>query len=614
MSTPVAASTVSPPFTNLAAMIAASARCPAPAMRFYQSGHWRQLSYADLYARASDTARGLIALGVRPGDRVAILGTTTPEWTLADLGALLAGAVVVPVYHTNSPEEVGYVLEHSRSRVVFCEDAEQVAKVRDTGRDLTQLEHVILMRSDASSEGATIRLDDLRARAREVSLEDFEAVERGIGSEDPATVVYTSGTTGPPKGCILTHGNLLATMTMYEDQVQMPPGEQPVVMLFLPLAHVLARLVQFIAVRVGAELAYWRGDNATLLDDLREIQPTHLPTVPRVFEKLHTVARSRAEDGDPISRAVFSWAIGRGARMRALERAGRQPNLVDRAQYELADRLVLSKVRDLFGRRITKLLTGAAPLGVEVLEFFDACGLLIQEGYGLTESCSVATLNVPEAIRFGTVGRARPGVEIQIAGDGEILLRGPMVSPGYLDNEAATREAYADDGWLRTGDLGRVDAEGYLSITGRKKDLIITSSGKNIAPANIETELQETRWISHAVVYGDNHPYLVAVVTIDPAEAPALAEHAGLTDAEPAELPRSERVRELLRESIDEVNGHFARIEQIKRFDILERDLTLEDSELTPTMKVRRALVYDRYRDRFEALYEEDEQRDLLPR
>jgi long-chain acyl-CoA synthetase len=232
----------------------------------------------------------------------------------------------------------------------------------------------------------------------------------------------------------------------------------------------------------------------------------------------------------------------------------------------------------------------------------------------LTESCSVATLNVPEAIRFGTVGKARPGVEIQIAGDGEILLRGPMISPGYLDNEAATREAYADDGWLRTGDLGRVDAEGYLSITGRKKDLIITSSGKNIAPANIETELQETRWISHAVVYGDNHPYLVAVVTIDPAEAPALAEHAGLTDAEPAELPRSERVRELLRESIDEVNGHFARIEQIKRFDILERDLTLEDSELTPTMKVRRALVYDRYRDRFEALYEEDEQRDLLPR
>lgn len=614
MSPSVAASTVSPQFANLAAMIAASARCPAPALRFFQGGHWRQLSYPDLYARASDTARGLIALGVRPGDRVAVLGTTTPEWTLADLGALLAGAVVVPVYHTNSADEVGYVLEHSRARVVFCEDDEQVAKVRATGRDLSALEHVIVMRSDAAVDDATIRLDDLRARAGEVSLETFEAVERAIRPDDPATVVYTSGTTGPPKGCILTHGNVLATMAMYEDQVQMPPGQQPVVMLFLPLAHVLARLVQFIAIRVGAEIAYWRGDNLTLLDDLREIQPTHLPTVPRVFEKLHTVALSRAEDGDPISRAMFTWAIARGTRMRAIERQGHAPSRLDRAQYAVADRLVLSKVRDLFGARITKLLTGAAPLGLEVLEFFDACGLLIQEGYGLTESCSVATLNVPEACRFGTVGRARPGVGIQIAGDGEILLRGPMISPGYLDNEAATREAYADDGWLRTGDLGRVDAGGYLSITGRKKDLIITSSGKNIAPANIETELQETRWISHAVVYGDKHPYLVAVVTIDPTEAKALAEHAGLQDADPAELTRSERVRELLRASIDEVNGHYARIEQVKRFDVLERDLTLEDAELTPTMKVRRALVYERYRDRFEALYDEDEQRDLLPR
>jgi long-chain acyl-CoA synthetase len=563
MSTPLADRSVSPPFANLAAMIAAAACGPAPALRFFEGGAWRRLSYAEVFARASETARGLMALGVRPGDPVAILGATTPEWTLADLGALLAGAVVVPIYHTSSPREVDYVLEHSRVRAIFCEDAAQVAKVGGSGIALPALEHVILMAPDAVAPGSTIGLDDLRARADEVTPEVLAAVGRDLGPGDAATVVYTSGTTGPPKGCIITHGNLLATIAMYEDQVQMPPGQQPVVLLFLPLAHVLARLVQLVAVSVGAEIAYWRGDNAMLIEDLQAIRPTH----------------------------------------RELEHAGVEPGPLDRAQHALADRLVLGKVRALFGGRVQRLLTGAAPLGLEVLEFFDACGLVILEGYGLTESCAVATLNVPGACRFGAVGRPRSGVKIKIAPDGEILLRGPMISPGYLNDDAGTRAAFGDDGWLRTGDLGSVDADDYLAITGRKKDLIITSSGKNIAPSNIETELQETRWISHAVVYGDNHPYLVAIVSIDPAEAGALAAHAGESDAGLDALQRSERVRAVLRASIDEVNGHYARIEQIKRFDVLGRDLTLEDAELTPTMKVRRAAVYDRYRDQFEALY-----------
>lgn len=605
MSTLPAPAPPAPTFANLAAMITAAARCPGPALRMPRAGGWQRLSYPELYERASTTARGLVALGVRPGDRVAILGTTTAEWTLTDLAVLLAGGVVVPVYHTSSPEEVGYVLGHSRARVVFCEDAGQVAKVTGAGRELPALEHVVLMHGPGDVPGVTVVPGELTRRAAEVELPALEDIGRALKPDAPATIVYTSGTTGPPKGCVLTHANLVATIQMYEDQVRMPPGEQPVVLLFLPLAHVLARLVQFVALRVGAEIAYWRGDNATLLADLQEVRPTHLPSVPRVFEKLHTVALARAEDADPVTRLLFGWAVGRGRHRSALAREGRSPSRLDAAQFALADRLVLGKVRALFGGRVQRLLTGAAPLGLEVLEFFDACGLVILEGYGLTESCAVATLNTPEAYRFGTVGRARPGVEVRIAGDGEILLRGPMLSPGYLDDEAATAEAFTDEGWLRTGDLGRVDAEGYLAITGRKKDLIITSSGKNIAPANIETELQETRWISHAVVYGDEHPYLVAVVTLDPAEAGALAEHAGLDDTDPATLRSSPRVRELLRESIDEVNTHYARIEQIKRFDVLERDLTLEDAELTPTMKVRRAAVYDRYRDRFEALYSE---------
>jgi long-chain acyl-CoA synthetase len=557
------------------------------ALRFPRDGAMHDISFRELAARAQAIAGGLIALGVQPGDRVAILGSTRPEWTIADCGALSAGATVVPIYHTNSPEECAYVLSHSGARVLICEDAEQLRKIESVRDELPDLEHVFTM---VPVEGAAL-LDELDG--------DAEIVE--VAPSDPATIVYTSGTTGPPKGCILTHANCVATMRMYEEQLrdELQPGV--VTFMFLPLAHSLARVVQLVTLDVGATLAFWGGDPKRLLDDIAEARPMYLPSVPRVFEKIHARALAAVEEASPVRRRLFNWAVATGARARAAERRGETAGPLLRAGSRVADRLVLARVRDLFGGELRLGLTGAAPIGREVLEFFDACGVLVLEGYGMTETCAAATLNTRREFRFGTVGRPLPGSEVAIADDGEILMRGPHVFGGYHRDEEATRDTF-EDGWLCSGDLGEIDDEGYVAVTGRKKDLIITSSGKNISPTNLETALRETRWISQAVVYGDNHPYLVALLTIDPDEVEALAARAGVS-ADLAAMVDDPRVHAVLQESVDEVNARFARIEQIKRFAVLDHDLSQAADELTPTLKVKRANVNDRYRRELEGLY-----------
>ena len=343
---------------------------------------------------------------------------------------------------------------------------------------------------------------------------------------------------------------------------------------------------------------------ARLIDDLAGARPTHVPSVPRVFEKVHTRALGRVEDAGGLQRLVFRWAIATGRAARRAERRGRVNPLL-RAGQRLADRLVLSHVRRLFGGGIELALTGAAPISREVLDFFDACGVLVLEGYGMTETCAAATLNTEHEFRFGTVGRPLPGTRVRIAPDGEVLLWGPNMFAGYYGKPEATAETVDEDGWLRTGDMGEVDSDGYLRLTGRKKELIITSSGKNVSPANLEAALRDCRWLSQAVVYGDNRPYLVALLTLDPEEAPGLAEELGIAADIPS-MARDPRVREVIQREIDAVNAGFARIEQIKRFALLERDLSHDDGELTPTQKLRRREVYTRYADRFDAIYAEE--------
>ncbi len=571
------------------------------AMQAPGNGGWADVSFAELGRAAREIAAGLHELGLGPGDRVAILGATRPEWTLADCGVLLAGATVVPIYHTNPPSECRYVLAHSGACAVICEDAEQLAKIREVQPDCVDLRHVITMVPTDDPDALT--LDDLRARgvAAGAGTDAIERISGGVRDDDVATIVYTSGTTGPPKGCMLTHRNVLATIEMYARQVRIEPGDSA--FFFLPLAHVLARVTQFVALDSGGTLSFYSRDPAKLLDDVATLRPTHLPSVPRLFEKIHTRALATAADEGGIKAAIFTRALSTARRARAIERAGGRPSPVLRARRALADRAVLHRVRDLLGGRIQLCLTGAAPISVEVLEFFDACGIVIVEGYGMTESCAAATLNTPGHVRFGTVGRALPGAEMRVADDGEVLLRGPHVFPGYYRNDEATRETIDDDGWLHTGDLGAIDDDGYLRITGRAKDLIITSSGKNITPSNLEAELRESRWISQAVVYGDQHPYLVAMLTLDPEEAPSLAARLGVAD-DPAKMAADPRVRDALQEEIDRVNRDVSRISEIKRFGVLERDLTLDADELTPTLKVKRNRVYEHHHDFFEHLYD----------
>jgi long-chain acyl-CoA synthetase len=476
---------------------------------------------------------------------------------------------------------------------VLVEDEAQLEKIEAVRDRCPSLEHVVCF------DGAhgTLSLDGLAAAGEGMPADAVDAVRARVETGDIATIIYTSGTTGPPKGCVVTHGNLLAAMEMYERSFDL--GAAPVVFMFLPLAHSLARLVHLLILDVGGTMAFSSGDRERLLDEITEFRPTHFPAVPRVFEKIRIRALARAEERGRVTRALFGASVAIGRRAAAAQgRPG--PGL--RLAHRVADRLVLSKVRGLFGPDLRLALVGAAPMPVDVLEFFDACGVRIYEGFGMTETSAAATINTPAAWRFGTVGRPLPESEVDIAADGEILMRGPHVFGGYYRDEASTAETF-DGGWLRSGDLGTLDDDGFLTVTGRKKDLIITSSGKNVSPSNLESALRESRWISQAVVYGDNRPYLVALLTLDADELPALAERLGVAP-DPVALAADRDVIALLAGEVEAVNEHFARIERIKRFAILDHDLTQEAGELTPTMKVKRALVAERYHEHFEALYE----------
>ncbi|WP_187368969.1 AMP-dependent synthetase/ligase [Baekduia soli] len=580
-----------------AMVLSATARHHGAALRRRTADGWSDVSFAELGETARGIARGLIALGVRPGDPVAILSSTRAEWTMADCGGHCAGATVVPIYPTNSAEECRYVLEHSGAHVLLCEDATQLAKIAEVRDRLPELEHVVTF-----DDAGELSLAGLRELGADVDPGAVEAAVAAVGPDDVATIVYTSGTTGPPKGCRTTHRNCIATVRMYEEQIDF--GDDVVIFMFLPLAHSLARMAQLVALDIGATLAFWRGDARLVLEDVADSRPTHLPSVPRVFEKIHAKALAAAQDGDPVRRLLFGWAVGTGREVARRRRTGRSLGLILAAQHKVADRLVLSRVRDLFGGRLQLALTGAAPIAVEVLEFFDACGLRVLEGYGMTETTAAGTLNTIGATRFGTVGRPLPGTEVTLLEDGEILMKGPHVFAGYHRDEAATGEVFTDDGRLRSGDLGEIDADGFVRVTGRKKDLIITSSGKNISPTNLESALCEGRWISQAVVFGDNRPYVVAMLTLDPDEVAALAHRAGVAP-DLATMAADRRVHEIVAAEVDAVNAQFARIEQIKRFVILDHELTQAAGELTPTLKVRRNVIYERYADVFAGLYDE---------
>jgi long-chain acyl-CoA synthetase len=560
------------------------------AARFRRDGEWQQLSFAEHASRVHELALGLLELGIEPGERVCILADTRPEWSIASLAVSAAGAVVVPIYPTNSPEECEWVAGNSGARAVVAEDAGQLQKIEQVRANLPELTYTI----GIEPGGGETTLAELSARGGESTRHDeLTARQDAVELDDAYIFIYTSGTTGPPKGCVLTHRNAMSVGQMVEQLGFI--SEDDLSYLFLPLAHVFALSTMLASLDVGTGVIYFGGDTRKILPELAEAKPTYLPSVPRIFEKLYSAVTAGADAGQ------LAQAVAVGEQVRECERTGTPVPDELRKGFELADELLFSKVRAAFGGRLRQAVTGAAPISADILRFFDACGVRVLEGWGMTETTAVGTVNTLEHQKIGTVGRPMPGIEVRIADDGEILTRGPNVFREYWRNPEATAETLVD-GWLHTGDLGQLDDEGYLSITGRKKDIIITAGGKNLAPANLENDLKASRWISQAVMHGDRRPYPVALVTLDAEEIVPWARERGLPEDLPT-LANHEQIRALIQADLDRANAKYAQVEQIKKFTILDHDLAQETGELTPTLKVKRNVINERYTDVFDTMY-----------
>src|SRR4051794_5391809 len=575
------------------ALLAARKHAGRSALKYKQGDEWVDVSFEQFGDAVRETALGLMALGLQKGDRVAILANTRPEWAYACFAILSAGGVSVSIYQTNSPSEVQYVASHSESKAIFVEDQEQLDKVRTCRAELPALEHIVVFEPSDTSSDDSISLDELRAKGRDGDSAELEQRIASVDSDDHAIFIYTSGTTGPPKGVMLTHDNYRQVVNMTQRQGTFQSDD--LVYLFLPLAHAFALLVQFGATDLGAPIAYWEKDPQKIVPNLMEVKPTYFPSVPRIFEKIYTMARTAAPDPELLDKAVEL-----GMKVRLMEERGEEIPDDLKPHFERAEQELFQNVRNLFGGRIRQCVTGAAPIASEILEFFFACGIPVFEGYGMTETSTVATVNSLDAHRFGSVGKALPGVEVKIADDGEILLRGPNMMHGYYKNDEATKETLESNGWLHTGDLGYLDADGFLFINGPKTDIIITGGGKNIPPANLENGLKHNRWISQAVVIGDRRPYLVALITLAPEEVPKFAEEHGMA---PEDVHGSDAMREEIQKVVDHVNVDYGRVEQIKKFTILPEDLSQEQGTLTPTLKVKRNVVHEKFEQEIESLY-----------
>jgi long-chain acyl-CoA synthetase len=504
--------------------------------------------------------------------------------------------VVVPVYPTNSPKECQWVAGDSEARAAICENDAQRQKFEQVREELPELEHVIGIEPGTGD----ITLDDLRARGRDRDRGELVSRQDSVDPEDAYTIIYTSGTTGPPKGVVLTHANAMSVCQMVEELAFVKPGETTY--LYLPLAHAFALTAQLASFDQGTTIVYFGGNSKQILAEIVETHPTYLPSVPRIFEKLYAAATAMQEQASEEDRQRFQQAIRLGIDVRRrLARGEPVPEELE-GPFRKADEKIFKRVRDLFGGQVRQAVSGAAPIAPEILEFFYAAGVPVLEGWGLSESTAVGAVGTLEHFKFGTVGRAMPGVDIRISeDDGEILMRGPNVFREYWHNPEATAETLVD-GWLQTGDIGELDDEGYLKITGRKKDIIITAGGKNLTPSNIENDLKQSRFISQAVMYGDRRPYPVAVITLDPEEiAPWAKEHNLPEDL--GALSEEGAVRELIQKELDRANSNYAQVEQVKKFAILDHDLSVDTGELTPTLKVKRNVVYDRYAELFESMY-----------
>ena len=562
----------------------AAERAPdRPAFLVKERREWREVTWQEASERVEELAAGFLALGIAKGDRVAIISRTRLEWTLCDYALASIGAIVVPIYQTSSAEESVHVLSDSNARACICEDAEQIDKAAGAG--------VELLISIEGDDSRALPLETVVERGRSYLGEQPDGLARAraaVSPSDVLTFIYTSGTTGDPKGCVLTHANWCAVI----DSVSRVEGlmiPEDLVLLFLPLAHNFARLVQFVGAAQGFTIAFVEDPNR-VGRALMEVRPTLFPSVPRLYERVYRSVQSRLEREAPLKRRLGRWALSVGRRAARRRQNGRPIGPILALKLRLADRLLFAKIKSRFGGRVRHAVSGGAPLAAEIAEFFAACGLVILEGYGLTETTSALTVNRPGNYRFGTVGQALPEIEVALADDGEIKIRAETIFQGYHGNEEATAEILTPDGWLLTGDVGTIDDDGFVTITDRKKELIVTSGGKKVSPSNLENALQASPYVTHALVVGDNRSYLGALV------CPNREELANVAESE-------EEVRALVQGVIDDVNARHGQVEQIKRFVLLPRDFSAEEGEITPTLKLRRKIVQEHFGPEIEQLY-----------
>ena len=576
-----------------------------PALLVKRDGGYQPITWTETAAGVRSLAMGLSALGVVQGERVALLSENRPEWLVADIAILSEGAVTVPIYPTSTPSQVGYILKDAGVRVVLVSTAAQARKVLEAAGDLEMDVTVVCM--DQAGEAGVRSLEEVRREGADLERGNpglFERHAARAGRDDTATIIYTSGTTGEPKGVMLSHGNILFNCDAADCVV--PVSEADTCLSFLPLSHVLERTVgQYFMLFHGVTVAYAEGID-TVAENMREVRPTLMISVPRLFEKMHARVLEAVRSGPALRRRIFFWGIDVGRRLTPARLRGEAGPLELRLQYTVADRLVFSKIRARLGGRLRYFVSGGAPLSREIAEFFYAAGVTIVEGYGLTESAPVIAANRHDRIKFGTVGPPLEGVEVRIADDGEILTRSPSVMQGYYHNEEATREVVDAEGWLHTGDVGFLDEEGFLTITDRKKDIIVTSGGKNVAPQYIENLLVTDKYIAQAMVYGDRRNYLTALVVPDFAALAEAVRSLGVPGRGPADWIADPRIRDFLMERVRVRSRDLARFEQVKKIALLDREWTAEAGELTPTLKVRRKTVTRKYLPMLEALYTEE--------
>jgi long-chain acyl-CoA synthetase len=576
-----------------------------PAQQFKQGGQWQTVTWRQVGETVRDVATGLIALGRKKGEAVGILSASRAEWVQADFAIFSAGCITIPVYPTYPPDLIEYIVNDAGVKTLIVEDPAQLAKVLEVQGKMEGLEKIVVIHGYEGKEPSPriLTWEALRRLGRE-NRDKLKSELAGrvadTRPDDVATIVYTSGTTGPPKGVVQTHGNHLAALDAAAKTTTIREGD--VHLLFLPLAHSFARLESFFGAHRGLTTAFAENIDK-LRENLPETRPHFLCSVPRVFEKVYAGALAKAESGSPIKKKIFHWALGVGKQVSQLKQAGKPVPGRLAVKYAIAHKLVFSKMHAALGGRLRFAVSGGAPLSREIAEFFHAAGILILEGYGLTETCPVLTNNREDHFKFGSVGQALPGVELKIAPDGEILGRGKNIAKGYFKKPEATAEVFLSDGWFATGDIGKIDEDGFLFITDRKKDLIVTAGGMNIAPQNIENLLKGDPFISQVMVHGDKRPYPVALITVNPEELAKFAKEQGILNTEPAALARHPKVMERVSRIVEQRNTELQSYAKVKKFAILPNDFTVDNGLLTPTLKVKRKLITEKNRETLDSLY-----------